>query len=64
MRTAMADRSAPRAVDRRSAAAHRDEQLHYLGARYGLTREQAEDLIEQHGNRRARLDCAARRLED
>lgn len=52
------------AASRHRVAVQRDDEIRYLGARYGLSREQAEDLIEQHGTDRARLDSAARKLAD
>jgi len=61
----MTDLSPPRrAADRQKAAARTDDQIRYLSAKYGLTREQIEDLMEQHGRRRARLEAAARSLAD
>jgi hypothetical protein len=41
-----------------------DSCARYLIDKYGISADQAQDLIEQYGYRRARLDAAARRLAD
>jgi hypothetical protein len=63
MRTT-ADRRTVNTLDRRSAATRRDDEIRRLRVTYGLSREQIEDLIEQHGTRSARLEAAVRKLAD
>jgi len=37
--------------------------VRYLAEKHGLSPDQARDLIKKHGNDRATLDAAARRLK-
>jgi hypothetical protein len=61
----MADDSAKRGpAERRRATLRQDYEVRYLTEKYGLSPDQVELLIEQHGNHRAKLDSAARRLAD
>ena len=38
-------------------------EVDYFAKKHGLTRQQAEALIKQHGNDRKELDAAAERLK-
>jgi hypothetical protein len=40
-----------------------DYELDYLARQYGMTREQARDLVKRVGNNRVKLDEAAKRLK-
>jgi len=51
------------AQDRAKAAAGQDYEVRYLAEKHGLSPDQARDLIKKHGNDRATLDAAARRLK-
>jgi hypothetical protein len=35
----------------------------YLAQKHGITRAQAQSLIKQHGNDRAKIDAAAKKLK-
>lgn len=60
----MADDKTKRgAQDRSRAAAGQDYELEYFAKKHGISTEQARTLIKQHGNDRAKLDEAAKRLK-
>jgi Protein of unknown function (DUF3606) len=47
--------------DRSKVSGSEDYEIDYLARQYGVTREQARDLIRRVGNNRAKLDEAAKR---
>jgi hypothetical protein len=49
--------------DRRQVAGGETYEVDYFAEKHGITRDQAHELIERHGNDRATLDAAARRLK-
>jgi hypothetical protein len=61
---AMADDKSKRgAQDRARVAGEQGYEVDYFANKHGISREQAEQLIRQIGNDRARLDEAARKLK-
>jgi Protein of unknown function (DUF3606) len=49
--------------DRSKVSGSEDYELDYLARQYGMTREQARDLVKRVGNNRVKLDEAAKRLK-
>ena len=49
------DKSKRGALDRTRVAGNEPYELDYLARKHGITREQAQSLIKQHGNNRAKL---------
>jgi hypothetical protein len=49
--------------DRSKVSGSEDYEIDCLARQYGVTREQARDLIRRVGNNRAKLDEAAKRLK-
>lgn len=49
--------------DRARVAGGQDYEVRHFAERHGLTIEQAEQLIAEHGNSRQKLDEAARRMK-
>jgi len=49
--------------DRSKVSGSEDYELDYLARQYGMTREQAQDLVKRVGNNRVKLDEAAKRLK-
>jgi len=50
------------APNRREVAGGEGYEVEYLAKKHGLSVEQAQALIKQHGNDRAKLDAAAKKL--
>ncbi|MGN6499076.1 MAG: DUF3606 domain-containing protein [Tsuneonella sp.] len=50
------------AQDRSRVAGEQDYEVRYFADKHGISVEQAQQLIERHGNSRAELDAAAERL--
>ena len=60
----MADDKTNRGAQDRSRVAGGDEyEVDYFAWKHGITTEQAEQLIEQYGNSRAKLDAAGEKLK-
>ena len=51
------------AGDRSRVAGGQDYEVRHFAERHGLSIEQAEQLIAEHGNNRDRLDEAARQMK-
>ncbi|MFC4293571.1 DUF3606 domain-containing protein [Novosphingobium tardum] len=51
------------AQDRSRIAGHQEHEVRYFADKHGITVEQAQQLIAQHGNNRGALDNAARRMK-
>lgn len=49
--------------DRSRVAAEEGYELRYFAKKHGITVDQAEQLIREHGNRRSELDAAAEKLK-
>ena len=49
--------------DRSRVSGSEPYEVDYFAKKHGLTRQQAEALIKQHGNNRKELDAAAERLK-
>jgi hypothetical protein len=56
------DRSKRGAADRERVAGGEGYEVEYFARKHGITKDQAESLINQIGNHRERLDAAARKL--
>jgi hypothetical protein len=54
----------PSTSDRRRVAGNDEYEVEYFAQKYGLLADQVEDLIQQYGHQRARLDAAVMRLPD
>ena len=48
--------------DHATAASEQDYEIAYFAKRHKITKEEAERLIQEHGNNRVALDQAAARL--
>jgi hypothetical protein len=48
--------------DRSKVSGGQDYEVRYLADKHGISVEQAKALIAQHGNDRAKLDAAAKKL--
>jgi hypothetical protein len=60
----MADDRANRGEpDRSKVSGSEDYELDYLARQYGMTRQQARDLVKRVGNSRAKLDEAAKQMK-
>ena len=57
------DKSKVGAQDRARVAGEERYELDYFAKKHGLTKEQAQQLIDRHGNGRAALDEAAAALK-
>jgi hypothetical protein len=57
------DKSKHGQQDRIRVARNEPYEVDYLASKHGLTREQAQFLIKQHGNDRAKIDAAAKKLK-
>jgi hypothetical protein len=57
------DKSKRGQQDRSRVAGNEPYEVEYLASKHGLTRDQAESLIKQHGNDRAKIDAAAKKLK-
>jgi hypothetical protein len=49
--------------DRSRVAGEQDYEVRYFADRHGISIEQAQQLIDQHGNSRDKLDEAARQMK-
>jgi len=49
--------------DRSRVSADESYELDYFAEKHGLSRQEARELIERHGNSREALDAAASRLK-
>ena len=58
----MSDDKTKQGLDRKFVAAGEDCEVRHFADRHGISIEQAEKLIAQHGNSREKLDEAARTL--
>ena len=58
----MDDKTKRGAADRSKVAGGQDYEVRHLAEKFGLSVEQARDLIARHGNDRATLEAAARKL--
>lgn len=50
------------ANDRRQVAGDEPYEVGYFAEKHGISREQARELIDTHGNDRATLDAAAQKI--
>jgi hypothetical protein len=57
------DKSNRGAQDRSRVSGSETYEVEYFARKHGITKEQAEELIEQHGNSPAKLDEAAEKLK-
>ena len=55
------DKGSPGGRDRATAASEQDYEVAYFAKRHKITKEEAERLIQEHGNNRVALDQAASR---
>jgi len=51
------------AQDRARVAGGEEYEVRYFADKHGISMEQAQELIDRHGNSRQELDEAARRLK-
>ncbi len=51
------------ASDRREVAGEEGYEVNYFARKHGLSRNQAQQLIDQIGNDRAKLNAAAQKLK-
>jgi hypothetical protein len=56
------DKSQTGGQDRSRVAGEQDYEVRYFAERHGISVEQAQQLIDRHGNSRDELDRAAERL--
>jgi hypothetical protein len=49
--------------DRTRVSGEQGYEVDYFARKHGITKEQAEKLIKQHGSDRAKLDAAAEQLK-
>ncbi len=49
--------------DRARVAGGQEYEVRYFADKHGITIEQAQQLIEEHGNSREKLDAAARQMK-
>ncbi|MCW1429352.1 DUF3606 domain-containing protein [Novosphingobium sp. JCM 18896] len=59
----MSDDKTEQGIDRRFVASGEDYEVRHFAERHDISIEQAERLIEQHGNGRTKLDEAAKALK-
>jgi hypothetical protein len=57
------DKSKRGQQDRSRVAGDEPYEVDYLAKKHGITRDQAQSLIKQHGNDRERIDAAAKKLK-
>lgn len=57
------DKSKTGAQDRSRVSGSEGYEVRYFADKHGISIEQAQRLIDQHGNDRATLDAAAERLK-
>jgi hypothetical protein len=57
------DKTKTGGADRRQVAGGETYELDYFAQKHGITRDQARELIDRHGNDRATLDAAAEELK-
>lgn len=57
------DRTKKGQEDRSRVSADEGYELRYFAKKHGITVDQAEQLIREHGNRRSVLDAAAEKLK-
>lgn len=58
------DRTKRAAAERRKALGGQDREIRHLAGKFGISTDQAKALVEQYGNKRERLEAAARKLAD
>jgi len=56
------DKTITGANDRRRGADGEPYEVVYFAEKHGISREQARELIDKHGNDRAALDAAAQKI--
>ena len=60
----MADDTKQRgAQDRTRVAGDQEYEVRYFAERHGISQEQAQELIDRHGNNREELDRAAEQMK-
>jgi hypothetical protein len=57
------DKSNRGGQDRARVSGEQGYEVEYFARKHGITKEQAEKLIEEHGSNRATLDAAAEKLK-
>jgi hypothetical protein len=57
------DKSKVGGADRRTVAGNESYEVSYFAGKHGITAQQARELIDEHGNSRAKLDAAAEKLK-
>ena len=57
------DKNQRGARDRATVAAGEDYEVRYFAERHGISSEQAQQLIAEHGNSREKLDEAVRQMK-
>jgi hypothetical protein len=57
------DKSKRGGQDRSRVSGDQGYELDYFARKHGITKQQAQDLIKQHGSNRAKLDAAAEKLK-
>ena len=57
------DKSKRGGQDRTRVSGEQGYEVDYFARKHGVTKEQAEKLIKQHGSDRAKLDSAAEQLK-
>ena len=57
------DKSKRGGQDRTRVSGEQGYDVDYFARKHGITKEQAEKLIKQHGSDRAKLDAAAAQLK-
>ena len=51
------------AQDRARVSGEQEYEVRYFAEKHGISVEQAQELIDRHGNSREKLDAAAERLK-
>ncbi|MCW1432497.1 DUF3606 domain-containing protein [Novosphingobium sp. JCM 18896] len=59
----MSDDKTKQGTDRRFVAAGEDYEVRHFADRHGISIDQAQKLIDEHGNSREKLDQAARAIK-
>lgn len=57
------DKSKTGGRDRKQVAGGQDYEVRYFAERHGISTEQAQQLIDRHGNSREELDRAAQQMK-
>jgi hypothetical protein len=57
------DKSKRGGQDRSRVSGEQGYEVEYFAKKHGITKQQAQDLIKQHGSNRAKLDEAAGKLK-